>query len=156
MSPPRWLWTEHGQISSTPGAYQPIVDAVRGQMEQHRWSEHDVFAVQLALVEALVNAIKHGNRLDPSKKVDVKCMLADDLIRIEIADQGGGFDPAAVPDPTDPEHLERPSGRGIMLIRNFMSGVTFNEQGNHLIMEKHRDNNDGDPRGDTPEPPTPG
>ena len=139
MSDQRWIWTSEQQIPSISGAHRPLVELVRRQLEAHAWGEHDVFAVQLALVEALVNAMKHGNRYDATKTVTVACILSDDCIHIEIADEGDGFDPEEVPDPTREENLDLPSGRGIMLIRSFMTGVTFNEVGNRVVMEKHRE-----------------
>jgi serine/threonine-protein kinase RsbW len=97
-----------------------------------------VFCVQLAMEEALVNAIKHGNREDATKQVRVHCALSAERIRIEISDEGPGFDPTAVPDPTDDSRLEVPCGRGLLLMRSFMSLVEFNAAGNCVVMEKHR------------------
>ena len=88
--------------------------------------------------EALINAIKHGNHYDPAKTVEIVCQIFPDRIRIEIADQGKGFDLAAVPDPTDPDNLESPCGRGIMLMRSFMSRVEFNETGNRVLLERDK------------------
>jgi serine/threonine-protein kinase RsbW len=100
--------------------------------------QHDVFGVHLAMEEALVNAIRHGNRLDPGKQVQFACRMTPDLVRIEITDEGDGFDPSSIPDPTDPEHIEAPSGRGLMLMRSFMSRVEYNDVGNRVVMEKER------------------
>jgi serine/threonine-protein kinase RsbW len=86
----------------------------------------------------MINAIKHGNHYDAAKSVEISCEIFADRIRIEIQDQGKGFDLSAVPDPTDPDNLESPCGRGIMLMRSFMSRVEFNENGNRVIMEKER------------------
>jgi len=105
-------------------------------MERLHWGEHDVFSVRLAMEEALINAIKHGNHYDPSKHVQVRCGISEGLLRIEIEDEGKGFDLAAVPDPTDPDNLESPCGRGIMLMRGFMSRVEYNEVGNRVVLEK--------------------
>ena len=99
----------------------------------------DVFGVRLALEEALVNAIKHGNRMDPDKSVRIGCQVCDKQVRIEIEDQGSGFDVSDVPDPTEDENLEKPGGRGIMLMRSFMSTVEYNASGNRLVMTKLRD-----------------
>jgi serine/threonine-protein kinase RsbW len=88
--------------------------------------------------EALVNAIKHGNRMDPNKSVRIACRISHRKIRIEIEDQGSGFQPESVPDPTADENLERPCGRGIMLMRAFMNLIEYNEAGNRVVLEKHR------------------
>ena len=111
---------------------------VLGQLQKQQWIEHDIFCVHLAMEEALVNAIKHGNRLDITKQVHVACRVSPDLLRIEITDEGEGFDPSAIPDPTDSEHIDAPSGRGVMLMRSFMSRVEYNDLGNHVVMEKER------------------
>ena len=92
----------------------------------------------MALEEALVNAIKHGNGMDPAKQVQIDCRFDDDGVRIVIEDEGPGFDVTAVPDPTAEENLDKPGGRGIMLMRSFMSHVEYNELGNRLVLEKRR------------------
>ena len=96
----------------------------------------ECFGVRLSLEEALVNAIKHGNRMEPDKKVYIACELTEDEVTVVIEDQGDGFKLEEVPDPTDDENLEKPGGRGIMLIRSFMNGVAYNERGNRLTMLK--------------------
>jgi serine/threonine-protein kinase RsbW len=125
-------------IPSSADAGKAVVDEVLGQLKALRWNEPDLFGVRLALEEAVINAIKHGNRFDESKCVEIMCRVTQDLLHIEIADEGEGFVPEDVPDPTDPENLEKPSGRGIVLMRNFMSMVAYNESGNRVIMEKQR------------------
>ena len=89
-----------------------------------------------ALDEAIVNAIKHGNAFHPEKTVRVNCLISDELFRVEIEDQGPGFRLEDVPDPTDDENLERPCGRGIMLMRSFMTKIEYNESGNLVLLEK--------------------
>ena len=102
------------------------------------FSEPEVLAVRLAVEEALVNAIKHGNGLDPTKKISVEYEISPESVRIRIEDEGPGFDPAAVPDPTSAEFLERPNGRGLMLMRYYMSQVEFLGRGNCVEMWKRR------------------
>src|SRR5262249_39245454 len=102
----------------------------------------DMFAVRLALEEAVVNAIKHGNRLDQNKKVHVVCQISDRKVRIQVTDEGPGLDPNAVADCTDEDHIELPNGRGIMLMRNFMNYVEYNDRGNMVTMEKWREEAD--------------
>ena len=105
-------------------------------LEQHGWPMRDVFGVRLALEEAMVNAIKHGNRMEPDKQVRIACELTADEITVVIEDQGDGFKLEDVPDPTEDENLENPGGRGIMLIRSFMNAVAYNDRGNCLTMIK--------------------
>lgn len=138
MSQERWGWLLNTKIPSERGAGQRIIEQVLGQLQEHDWDSHDIFSVRLALEEAIVNAIKHGNRLDPRKQVHVQCKMSCDKLWIQITDEGPGFDPEAVPDPTDPANLEKPSGRGIMLMKNYMNDVEYNERGNVVTMEKRR------------------
>jgi len=142
MSENHWVWQSERVIPSETGAGSPILQEVLEQLEKHEWIQHDIFSVHLALEEALVNAIRHGNRLDESKQVHVACRMSPDLVQIEITDEGEGFDPSAIPDPTDPDNIEAPSGRGIMLMRNFMSRVEYNDAGNRVVMEKERGKKD--------------
>ena len=133
-----WVWSCEREIPSQQGAGEKIVAEVVDELKRHEWVEHDVFGVHLALEEGLVNAIRHGNGLDASKKVFVNCKISPHRVWIEITDEGSGFDLAEVPDPTKQENLEVPSGRGILLMRSFMSQVKYNETGNSVVMEKER------------------
>lgn len=125
-------------IPSDTAAGQLVQERIIQLLESLRYDERDVFGVRLAIEEALVNAIKHGNRMDPTKTVRITCQVAPHKVRIEIEDQGQGFLPEQVPDPTSDENLERPCGRGIMLMRAFMSTIAYNASGNCVILEKHR------------------
>jgi serine/threonine-protein kinase RsbW len=78
-----------------------------------------------ALREAVANAVRHGNRSEVSRKVRLEYTIADAAVRIRVEDEGQGFDLDAIPDPTDPENLLRPSGRGIFYMRQFMNRVEF-------------------------------
>ena len=125
-------------IPSDTEAGQAVQERIVSRLESLEYSVRDVFGVRLALEEALVNAIKHGNGLDPDKTVRVNCLIEDDLLRVEIEDQGPGFSMGEVPDPTAEENLERPCGRGIMLIKSFMTNVEYNAKGNRVVLEKKR------------------
>lgn len=100
------------------------------------FGERDVFAVKLALEEALVNAIKHGNKLDPAKRVHIRYAVTHERFDIRIADEGPGFNPDEVPDPTAPENLERPCGRGLLLMRHYMTNVEYSDRGRVVTMCK--------------------
>jgi len=115
--------------------------AVEQAMKQHGYCRESLFAVRLALEEALVNAIRHGNRHVPDGQVDFRWSVDGHEARFDVRDQGEGFDPEAVPDPTDDDNLEIPSGRGIMLMKAYMSEVEYRDPGNHLAMvyRKSRD-----------------
>ncbi len=138
MSQERWYWSSELQIPSHRGASHQVLEEIAVRLEEHHWTHREIYGVQLALEEALVNAIKHGNRSDHDKRVRVLCHMSDRRLRIEIADEGAGFDPADVPDPTAPENLEKPSGRGILLMRSYMTRVEYNRAGNMVVMEKDR------------------
>ncbi len=112
---------------------------ILAECQRHRFSESDMFAIKLALEEALVNAVKHGNKLDPAKCVRVNFYVTDQRADITVEDQGRGFNPAELPDPTAAENLEMCSGRGILLMRAYMSSVVFNPQGNRVTLTKFND-----------------
>jgi serine/threonine-protein kinase RsbW len=97
---------------------------------------------QIAMVvrEAVINAILHGNKRDPAKKVHASFELNDEALSIRIADEGPGLDPETVPDPLAPENILRSSGRGIFLMRAIMDEVHFHQlnPGTEIQMIKHR------------------
>ncbi len=94
----------------------------------------------VALDEAFVNAVKHGNRYDHTKFVRITAELSADEARFTVEDEGEGFDVADVPDPCDPQNLFRTSGRGVLLICNIMDEVQYNARGNQLTMKVKRSN----------------
>ena len=108
------------------------------KMEALDYTERDVFAVQLALDEALTNAVVHGNDSDPEKQASVSCQVTKKMVSIEIEDEGSGFCPDEVPDPRLLENLEKSSGRGILLMRSYMCAVEYNTSGNRVVMRKNR------------------
>jgi serine/threonine-protein kinase RsbW len=136
MTQESWAWSVEQQIPSQHGAGRPVIDRVVEHLEKHSWGEHEVFGVRLALEEAIVNAIKHGNQWDESKQVHVVARGSSERLWAQIRDEGPGFQPEEVPDCTAEENLDRPCGRGIMLMRNFMSRVEYNASGNCVEMEK--------------------
>lgn len=111
-------------------------EAILQTIAEHGFSESDGFAIKLALEEALANAIKHGNAGDPDKHVTLEFCIEEDQVRISISDEGGGFDPEQVPDPTLDENLTKPYGRGVMLMRTYMDEVSYNASGNCVTMVK--------------------
>ena len=129
-------------ITNEPSEGQVVQSRVVELLEQYGFSGRDVFSVRLAMEEALVNAIKHGNQMDPDKTVRLECHVDEDRVRIIIEDQGPGFDPGSLPDPTAEENLEMPGGRGVMLIQSFMDNVQYNDRGNMITMERSRSEED--------------
>ncbi|KPK57331.1 MAG: hypothetical protein AMS21_11560 [Gemmatimonas sp. SG8_38_2] len=96
------------------------------------------FRLRVALCEALSNAIVYGNRMDPAKRVDVSVVVTDTAVSVQVRDEGDGFDPSEIPDPTRPDRLEMSEGRGLFLIRQLVDEVRFNERGNSICMILHR------------------
>jgi len=123
-------------VASDLAEVRRVQDLVEATLQANRFGETDQFAVKLAVEEALVNAIKHGNQLDPAKRVRILYSVDDETFRIHITDEGAGFNPDELPDPTADDFLERPCGRGVLLIKSFMTTVDFLGRGNEVVMSK--------------------
>lgn len=89
---------------------------------------------RVGLTEALSNAMLYGNGEDPDKRVRLELILDEKRITARVIDQGDGFDPEQVPDPTNPSNLEKPRGRGIFLMRQLLDEVRFNDRGNCVTL----------------------
>lgn len=133
-----WTWSSELRIPSVTSATSQAIDPLLAHLQTEGWTDHDIFGVHLAVEEALVNAIKHGNRECEAKLVRIQYRSKRDCVQIEITDEGEGFEPQNVSDPTSPEHLEEPNGRGLLLMRSFMTRVEFNAVGNQVLLEKCR------------------
>lgn len=108
-------------------------------VEHHSYPRAASFAVRLAFEEAVTNAFRHGHRgLPADAPVHVEYSVEPDQIRIAVEDAGPGFDPDRIPDPTLDENLDKPDGRGLMLIRAYMSEVRYNDRGNRVEMVYRR------------------
>ncbi|NLD45746.1 MAG: ATP-binding protein [Clostridiaceae bacterium] len=90
--------------------------------------------IMVAAMEAVNNAITHGNKSDPDKKVIVEISYDNNEIKIKVTDEGMGFDPENIPDPTKPENIEKVSGRGVFLMSRLADTIEFNEKGNSVTM----------------------
>ncbi len=104
------------------------------------FDEEAGFQIEMAVHEAVINAIHHGNQHDPRKKVHVKFLISENSLEIHVRDEGKGFDPGALPDPLAKENLLNISGRGILLVRKFMDEFrveNFPGRGTEVIMVKH-------------------
>ena len=126
-------------ISSELPEARRVQEQIEEALQANGYTEHDIFAIKLALEEALVNAIKHGNKMDPDKRVFVVFGVTPERFDIRITDEGVGFNPEDVPDPTAIENLERPCGRGLLLMRGFMTDVQYHGRGNVVSMSKVRE-----------------
>ena len=128
-------WVIPSTLTDAVEVLKDIVAAV----EKADYRREAVFAVRLALDEALANAVKHGNDNDPTKKVTVELDVNDERVVVSVQDQGPGFIPEQLPDPTADENLSRPNGRGVMLMQAYMTEVGYNDSGNKVILTKTRD-----------------
>jgi serine/threonine-protein kinase RsbW len=126
-------------IASDLAEARRVQEEIENALQASAYTEHDIFAIKLALEEALVNAIKHGNQMDPDKQVFIVYKITPERFDIRITDQGIGFNPEDVPDPTAIENIERPCGRGLLLMRGFMTEVEYHGKGNVVSMSKVRE-----------------
>lgn len=112
-----------------------LLDLVKGA----GYPESACFAVRLAFEEAVSNAFRHGhNGLPKDTPIRVGYAVNPQKVVISVTDGGAGFSPGDVPDPTLDENIENPSGRGLMLMRAYMTSLTFSEKGNQVIMVYER------------------
>jgi len=126
-------------IPADPAAIPIVTDGVVEVLDGQHWPKEDVLGVQLALQEAMANAIRHGCRGDGSKHVQcsVSCEESGDVV-VVVRDPGPGFDPGAIADPLDAANLLKPSGRGLLLIHELMDEVQFADGGREVQMRKRK------------------
>lgn len=91
--------------------------------------------ILVALTEAVNNGLQHGNKANPDTNIEVTFKVKEDTLFFTVKDQGKGFDPNALPDPTDPQNIEKPTGRGIFLMKHLCDNVAFEDKGTKVIME---------------------
>ncbi len=123
-------------IASELKAAKEAENALMREIGRHGYNQEAMFAIRLAAEEALVNAVRHGNGFDPDKQVHIEYQVDPHKVVLTVTDQGAGFDLAAIPDPTLDENLEKPSGRGIMLMRAYMDEVEYSKCGARVRMVK--------------------
>jgi serine/threonine-protein kinase RsbW len=126
-------------LSSTMESVAEVEAAAEKLAEEAGLDEDQRFHVAMAVREAAMNAVLHGNEYDPAKQIAVSLENTGSSLVISIADQGEGLDPETLPDPLAPENLLRGTGRGIFLIRSFMDEVHFRQlhPGTELTLIKH-------------------
>jgi serine/threonine-protein kinase RsbW len=116
----------------------PLLEQVEAEMVGRGYSERFCRELRLVLEEALVNGLRHGNRNDPDHRVVLRYRVGVEEVLAEVEDEGEGFDPAAVPDPTDPENLCKPGGRGLLLMRHYTTWLRYHGCGNRVTFCKRR------------------
>jgi len=125
-------------VASTPSTIVEVCKQILPELEVSNFSSDDIFAVHLALEEAFINAVRHGNKMDPAKKVKIDYWVSPDKVEILMTDEGSGFDPNIVPDPRCGKNLYKTEGRGLFLIRSYMDAIEFNEDGNCMRMVRYK------------------
>lgn len=127
----------HHVLPARVEAVETALEEMMQLVEQHENFCGDPAEIRLAMREALNNALRHGNKMDPNKKIQFSysCNPQQGLW-VMIRDEGGGFNPDAVPDPTQPENLDRTGGRGVFLMRNLMDEVEFRDGGREVQMRR--------------------
>ncbi|MGC9260000.1 MAG: ATP-binding protein [Phycisphaerae bacterium] len=131
-----WLRME---IPSDLQRVQDIEEAVLSQCQHYSYTNRDLFALKLAIDEAVANAVKHGNRGNPEKHVRIKYRVTPHRADVVVEDEGPGFNPASLPDPTQEDQLTSLHGRGILLMRAFMNNVVYSPTGNAVTLTKFND-----------------
>ena len=121
-------------LDSTFEEVERLEDYLNELQEWADFSDEDYARIMLTLSEAATNAIVHGNKENPNKKVTIRCKLVDKKLVISVKDEGAGFDPSNIPDPLKEENLLNVGGRGVYLIKEYADELRFEENGTKLIM----------------------
>jgi serine/threonine-protein kinase RsbW len=125
------------EISNDNHHLKEISNVLINLLKEKNVKEEIVFDVHVSFEEALRNAMIHGNKSEPDKKVKVETEVTDEYVVIHVEDEGEGFDPGSLPDPTLEENLLREGGRGVYLIKHLMDEVTYENAGRKVIMKKY-------------------
>jgi serine/threonine-protein kinase RsbW len=127
-----------GFLLHTPAELSPICAQLEDRMRVRGYPLKDIFAVSLALREAVINAYQHGHRCDPAKSIYLRYAVTDDEVLLEVEDQGPGFAPEGLPTPFFGEKRDRTGGRGLLLMSAFTTWMSFNRPGNRVTLVKQR------------------
>jgi serine/threonine-protein kinase RsbW len=131
---PSAAW-QHLELPSVPESTERVETYVQEMMDSVGFSQEVYARIIISLTEAVNNSIYHGNKVDPQKSVVVQASLTNPhTLCIRVTDQGTGFDPYQLPDPTAPENLEKDHGRGVFFIKTYADNVRYNATGNSLDM----------------------
>ena len=130
------IQTEHQKLSISSKSENIVLveKMVEDVCELYNINEDNYGNILVALTEAVNNAIYHGNQADPQKLIEIFCKSKKDAISFIIKDQGAGFNYNDLPDPTDPEFIDKPNGRGVFLMRNLADKVDFEEKGSRVVL----------------------
>ena len=117
------------EIPSLSDNIRMIESFIDNAKEKFQLNEDIYGNIMIAVTEAVNNAIRHGNKGDSSKNVSLGLSLEEGMIKFRVEDEGTGFDFHNLPDPTAPENLEKPAGRGVFLMKNLADHVSFSDNG---------------------------
>lgn len=123
-------------IPSKLEAIQAFIGSFIKTLQAMSIDEGDLFAVRLSLEEALVNAMKHGNKMNAASTIGITAQLKKDTLELTIKDRGEGFDHQKLSDPTQKENIDKLSGRGVHLMKNLMDTVEFFDKGSGIRLVK--------------------
>lgn len=122
------------QIPSIPENIRIVESFIDNAKEKFHITDDIYGNIMVAVTESVNNAIKHGNNCDKSKSVNISLLIESKSIRFVVEDQGSGFDPESLPDPTLPENINKPDGRGIFLMKNLCDALVFSNEGRVVEM----------------------
>ncbi len=103
--------------------------------ETYNISEDHYGNILVAITEAVNNAIQHGNKANPNKNIDISYLSDNQHLRFSVKDEGSGFNYSQLPDPTNPENIEKPNGRGVFLMKHLADKVEFEDNGSKVILD---------------------
>lgn len=126
-------------VESKATAVVDVCNEILAKLEANKFDKDDIFAVHLTFEEAFLNAVKHGNKNDPTKKVKIDYSVTPEKVEITITDEGDGFEPDAVDDPRFGKGLYEPGGRGLLLMNSYMDTVKYNDKGNSVYMVRFKE-----------------
>lgn len=128
------LPTQRDEIVNDTFSGMQILEALVSELDRAGFDQRRIRDAELAFTEALVNAVRHGNQDDPHKVVRIRYRIDFVGLWLSIEDEGHGFQPDQIADPRLPENLDRPGGRGLLLMKSLMNHVEFNARGNHVVL----------------------
>ena len=133
---------EYVKVFPSDREYLPEIESfIINIAEQNNVNKEMLNSLALSTAEAASNSILHGNKNDPTKKVEIKVFITDRVMKIIFKDEGKGFEPESVPDPTTPENILKESGRGIHIMKSYLSSLSYNftPEGTEAILEMSLD-----------------
>ena len=125
------------EIPSEDRNIRKVSSEILKSLSPYKVDEHRLFDIKLCVEEAVRNAIVHGNKSDKKLHVKINYWIDAYRLNVEVEDEGPGFDPGLIPDPTKNSNIIKESGRGVCLIRKLMDSVRFNHKGNKISMVKN-------------------